>query len=462
MSAATGVAEAATMSGRGPTAVSVFQSFAAKLAIIAINTGTGVLTARALHPQGRGELAAILLWPQVLSGALSLGIPSAMIYNLRSTPKRASQLLTAGLLLALLVGVVASIAAILAAPTLMRQYRPEVVTVAQCVMPNVIVATYLLIGRGALEARSLFMHSGLVLTTPPLLTLVGLSVLAVSGRLTPESAAVTYIASGIPALGLVLRHLPLSFSHSVSEIRACMRALLSYGVRSYGIDLCGTLAFYIDQALVVTLLSPGQMGAYVVALSLSRVMNVGQQAVTTVLFPKMVGLGTAEVAALTQRVLRVTSTVSAVSVIAIALFGRTVLQIVYGSAYVNGGMLLLLLVIEAAIAGCVSIVAQAFMASGRPGIITIQQVIGLGCAVPLMLVLIPRMGVTGAAAALLVSTSLRFIFISIAFARLFGNRLPRLLLDAETAEWAWKRLKLSRRPSAAATECAAVAEEAQL
>ncbi len=173
-------------------------------------------------------------------------------------------------------------------------------------------------------------------------------------------------------------------------------------------------------------------------------INVGQQAVAAVLFPRMVGLHPLEVARLTQRTLRVTSTASVLPVLGIALFGSSVLRMVYGYAFAAGGTLLLLLVLEAAISGCISIVAQAFMASDRPGVITVQQVIGLGSAIPLMLLLVPRMGVNGAALALLLSTAIRLAFISASFAHNFGGRLPRLLLDRDAALWVWQRLQFSR------------------
>ena len=67
---------------------SVFHSMSAKLLVVLLNAGTGILTARALHPQGRGELAAILLWPQLLAGTLTLGLPSAVTYHLRLQPRR--------------------------------------------------------------------------------------------------------------------------------------------------------------------------------------------------------------------------------------------------------------------------------------------------------------------------------------------------------------------------------------
>ena len=41
---------------------SVVQSLVIKLLVVAINTTTGIITARALQPEGRGELAALILW----------------------------------------------------------------------------------------------------------------------------------------------------------------------------------------------------------------------------------------------------------------------------------------------------------------------------------------------------------------------------------------------------------------
>src|ERR1700742_80719 len=43
------------------TVNAVAQSVAAKMLIIAINAVTGIITARALKPEGRGELAALVL-----------------------------------------------------------------------------------------------------------------------------------------------------------------------------------------------------------------------------------------------------------------------------------------------------------------------------------------------------------------------------------------------------------------
>ena len=63
------------------------------------------------------------------------------------------------------------------------------------------------------------------------------------------------------------------------------------------------------------------------------------------------------------------------------------------------------------------------MALSRPGVITALQAIGLLITVPLMLVLVPRFGIEGAALSLLLSTCARFAFVLGSFSRFLG--LPR-------------------------------------
>ena len=316
---------------------SVFHSLSAKILIVALNAGTGILTARALHPQGRGELAAILLWPQLLGGTFTLGLPSAITYYLRLEPRRGKAFLWSGLVIGLLIGASATLGALLLAPYLLHQYSASVTEVARWLMPNLIVGIYLMIGRAALEADSSFLKSGFVLIGPPLLTLAGLTTLAFLHRLTPISAAFVYTLSGIPAGVYLFRQLPISFRHSLGETVTCGKTLLSYGIRSYGIDLCGTLGYYLDQALVVSLLSPEKMGVYVVALSASRVMNVPQQALAAVLFPSMVGSNRERIRELVERALRVGGTLAILSSLATFLCGRFLLRLVYGPCFCHRG-----------------------------------------------------------------------------------------------------------------------------
>ncbi len=443
LDAAVETGRTSAFSGRnGRNAVAL--SLSAKIAVVFLNAGTGVLTARLLLPAGRGELAALLLWPLVLSGAVTLGLPSALTFFMRSHPERSNRYKSTAILMAFAVGFAVSAAAVIAAPALLRQYDPHVVRLAQWLMPNTMVALLLLVGRGALEATGDFRHSSSALLIPPTLTLTSLALLGAAGLLTPERAALVYILSGLPAFAFLWKRLSFSVFDSWRAHYGTARELLSYGLRSYGIDLCGTLAIYIDQALVVTLLAPAQMGLYVVALSVSRLINVLPQALGGVLFPKLVGLSSDIVVSTVGRALRLVLLISGAGLLLVAACGPAAVRLLYGPRYSGLLSILYILVIEAAISGLVTLASQAFMACNRPGVVTIQQLAGLLTAFPLLISLIPRFGVSGAALGLLLSTVIRFLLIFASFPLVLKRSVPRLLITKADCFWASHAFNLRR------------------
>ena len=424
---------------------SVFHTLNAKFLIVLLNAGTGIISARALHPVGRGELAAITLWPLVLSGALTLGLPSALTFQIQRRPALKAELTMTAALMAFAVGCIGSALAIAFLPLLLRHYPPEVIFIARCLMPNLIIGLLLLIGRASLEGEHQFGKSGSVVVIPPLLALVFLVTLMLAHRLTPATAGVSYILSGIPAFGYLFYKVPLSIHQSLANFQSSARKLMSYGIRSYGIDLCGTVSLYIDQALVVGLLSPGAMGTYVVSLSLSRITSVPHQALASVLFPSLVNIEKAKAGRIVNRMLRIGGTISFVATGAIFVLGHLLLSFLYGSAFAKDSIILPVLTLEAGLSGCVLIAAQTFMAYNRPGLITVQQVIGLLASLPLLIVLVPRYGIRGAAASILISTCIRLVFILVSTRRAFGV-LPSLLLDGDSVQWLRDRWRLRRQP----------------
>ena len=70
------------LKSRSNTAATL-QSLLSRIIILSINLATGIISARALGPQGRGELAAIIMWPQFLSYMMNLGLPTSLLYNLK-------------------------------------------------------------------------------------------------------------------------------------------------------------------------------------------------------------------------------------------------------------------------------------------------------------------------------------------------------------------------------------------
>ena len=400
-----------------------------RVGILILNVSTGILTARTLHPAGRGELAAMLLWPVFLATATTVGLPSALIYHLRQRSSARGDLVVSGLSMATLFGVLASIAGVLFLPHWLHQYSPSVIRWAQLFLLTLPLWSIQIVGQAALEALELFTLSNIVQMLVPVSTLAGLLVFLALGRLTPVTAGIAYTLAIFPTSSTILLFLcrrGLRVAGSRLNFAAC-RSLLSYGVRSCGIDVLGALAINIDQVLVVGLLSPQAMGSYVVVLSLSRALLLFQSAVVMVLFPRAAGRTADEVVAMVGKAVRVTTIITAGAGIVVCLLGPTLLRLMYGVQYLSALAALRLLVLEVVIQGGVFVMAQAFMAMGRPGIVTILQAAGLSLSLPLMLVFIPRFGVSGAAGALLVSTTARFGLLLAGFPVFLKSRPPDVL-----------------------------------
>jgi O-antigen/teichoic acid export membrane protein len=419
----------------------VLQSVAIKILIIGVNVVTGIITARALRPEGRGELAAMILWPVFLASVLSLGIPSALTFQLRRNPGKQSQLMGAALLLAILAGAAAALLGALFMRAWIPQYPARVILFARLSLLSAPIGALLAVGRAGLESRGDFTASNKILIWSPAFTLFCLVALLAAHAMTPFTASLAYVPVGIAPLMWMAFRLRRIFRPSLQSFRQSAMELFSYGIRSYGIDLCGTMSLYVDQALVVRLLAPDQMGTYVVALSLSRMLNLFHTSVVMVLFPKAVSRLPREVAAMTSRAMRMSTILSALAGIGIAALGPSALSLLYGKDFRGAGVTLRILVLEVVLGGAAQVLSQAFMALGRPGVITGLQVTGLALTIPMMLVLVPRFGIVGAGAAMLGSTVARLAFVVASFPLFLKMRVPKLLPQLEDLHFAVRTIE---------------------
>jgi O-antigen/teichoic acid export membrane protein len=405
------------------------QSVGVKIFILVFNTATGILSARALQPSGRGELAAIILWNVLFANAFTLGIPSALTYQLKKRHELRSEFVGAALLLSGLTSLLAMVIAAIGLPHWIPQYSATAIFYSRLFLFNVPLFAASLVGRAALESEGDFTTSNLSLLLNPLLTLTALCSFLLAHHLTPVNASWAYMFGSVfPAL-FVLHKLLARFKPIVRSFRHASKLLMSYGIRSYGIDLCGTMSFYVDQVLVVHLLQSDTMGTYVVALSLSRMLNAFHSAIIMVLFPNMISQSRDVVHFRTGRAVRMTTFVTATAGALIALIGPRLVTSLYGKSYSSATGIVRVLILEVILSGTAQVLSQAFMALGRPGTITIFQVSSLVLTIPLLIVLVPRYGIHGAALAILLSTTIRLIAIMASFRPLLKMRCPSIFLN---------------------------------
>jgi len=415
------------LAGRGATAATL-QTLLTKILILGANTCTGIITARVLGPDGRGEQAAIALWPQFLAFSMTLGLPIALRYYLKRNPDEESEIFSASLVLGTILGIVAAIVGVIFLPQWLTQYSPEVIRFAQWFMVMSPMTMVMTIYTAALEADYDFTTANRAQYLSPLITLVVLAGLAISKTLTPFTAVIAYAVPSLPIFFWLSRRIWQRFRPHLGGLKKSYQRLIGYGIRAYGIDLIGTLSVQVDQALVVNLLPPDAMGKYVISLSLARMLNLFQHSIVTVLLPKTAARPISEVIAMTGLAVRISTACTSLAAAFLFILGPILLNLLYGSEFIGAVPVFRILVVMTVIDGIVWILAQAFMALGRPGTVTLLQTAGLGLSVPFLLLLIPRFGLPGVGWALLGSTVVRLIFVFACYPLVLKVRPPSLLV----------------------------------
>lgn len=411
---------------------------------LGVNVCTGVLTAAVLGPDGRGELTALTVAPQFLSGLAGFGLHASFIYNSKADPRHEREYLGADLIMLCLAGAVIAALGWAVLPHWLSQHDPQTVAVARAFLLIVPVGVMTGALLAAAEARGRFgLANGLVYlqsfcTLAVLLVLMGLDLL------TPAAAAAAYTLPSILAF--------LCFAWSIGrEVRPVPtlrapfpRRLLRYGLRFYGVDLLGTLSGYLDQLVLVALLEPGLVGIYAVALSLARMLNVLQTAISSVLFPSIAARGTAEVVGTVGATLGVAVPITAALALAAGLIGPVLLDLLYGPRFAPAVGIFRWLLLDAVVASVARILYQAYSGSGRPGWVTGFEAAGTVVSVAFMLVLVPRFGLQGMAASVLVGSLVRLACGVAGLRPALGAGMPSLLFSrSDVRPW----LRAARGPA---------------
>jgi O-antigen/teichoic acid export membrane protein len=381
---------------------------------LAVNVATGLIAARMLGVEGRGEFAALALWPHLLGHCLVLGLPAALVYHLGRAPADAAALLAAGVGLAALAGAAAAALGVALTPLLLAGYDAEVLAFARWAMLAAapVPAGYVLVA--FLQAAGAFGQLNAARLAGPLATLpclLALGLLA-QGAPTSREVAALYLACNLLlppawALAAVLRRA----RPRLERPREMAARLLPYGLRYAGAELAGTLGAFADRAVVASVLGPVATGHYVVAQSAARVLGAISGAVATVIFPKASGLAPAAALRLVRRGALLCAGATALAAVPLAALGPWLLEAAYGAGFGEAGPAFRLLVAEAVVASFAAVMLQGLLATGRPGAATLAQVAGLAVALPMIAALAWPWGIEGVALAVLAAAAARSLLL---------------------------------------------------
>lgn len=403
--------------------------------ILMLNMLTGVLTARYLGPSGRGEQTAMVNWSQFLAFSMSFGIPSALIYNAKKNPEDAGILYRMSLLIGLCFGAAATIVGIVVLPYWLKSFSSDVVHFAQWSMLLCPLIVFSQINNAAFQFRGDYKKFNWMRYLVPLMTLVMIVILILTKTISPFTTAVAYLLPAVPIYIVNTVSLLRAYKVKMRDAYLNFKRLFTYGLGSYGNDLLGQFSYYIDQIIIAGLLRPADLGLYAVAVSLSRMVNFFSTSITIVLFPKASELSKDQAISLTFRAFRISTTLTLLASLVLMIVAPFVIPLLYGKDFNTALTVFRLLLLEVTLSGGILILAQAFMALGKPKFVSILQGIGLALVIPLLFVLVPRYGLLGAGGAMLSSAVLRFIFIILNIRYSLKVKIPRMVINADDIRW---------------------------
>ncbi|WP_173275821.1 oligosaccharide flippase family protein [Paenibacillus sp. NEAU-GSW1] len=418
--------------------------FASNVFILVLSTLTGIMIARFLGPVGRGEQAVMIMWPQVLSCLVTLGLPSSVIYCIKKNESDQASLYFSAIAIGAVIGSLAVVAGLFVIPSRMEEYSPAVIEFAKWAL---IVTPFSLLGlvnNAALQARDEFTLFNTVRYVPNIMTLLFLSILVFTNHVNPFLTSLAYLTPQIPVTLWLIVRMSVIYRANWKVNAQSIRTLAGYGVRSYGTDLAGTMSYYIDQIIVVSLLMPQSLGLYVVALSLSKILNTVQVSVVSVFFPEASRLEKQSAIEYTLKVFRLTSIITLALALLALLLSPYALPLLYGASFAKAVPVLEILLLQVVIASGADTLSQGYMAIGKPGRITLLQFGTLAANAALLLLLVPLMEIEGAAISLLLSTVLKLAALIWMYKREHSIGFNRYIPSKSEVSGLWKKAIRSR------------------
>ncbi|MDP9781664.1 lipopolysaccharide biosynthesis protein [Pseudomonas fluorescens] len=375
-------------------------SMGTSLAMIGLRLLRNVLLARILGPSERGLFALFSTLPDLISAATSGGLNSAVGYQAaqhRSMGLLLSQVLVFGCLLA---GVLT-----LLVVALVREFGAELDITTQLgllawllllAVPLTVLKSGLLTLHNASGGVGAFNALRLMESLAPLLLFIALFWM---WKDTALEAALTSWLAGL-SLVVLTGWVWLRRDHvfTLHWDRAAQNELLRYGARSHPDLLFQQVVLRSDYLFIGALLGSTALGHYAMASAAAELLLIVPEAVTTPLMKRLLQQDS-DMKRLTPLALRLTATVMLGACLTMALIGEWLIVTLFGIAYQPAYPALLALLPGLFGLCYASILRLDLLGKDRPGTVSLLMGAGALLSLALNLILIPRYGIVGAAAA---------------------------------------------------------------
>jgi O-antigen/teichoic acid export membrane protein len=359
----------------------------------------GIVIARALGPEMRGEYAAVTSWFGVALMVGGMGQPAALCFHVAHDSGNARNYVATSRAMMLMTGTIAMVGGFFLAPVLARG-ASELTLAYRIAFATSIVAFVGASYTFSLQARNLRWWNE-VRVAQPVLSLGSLVVLWRLRLLTLTAALIVLALTMLLQLGWAYyrcRSAGLVPAHA--QVRL-VRPLAAYGIAQIAALTPAALNADLDQLVLSQTVSPAALGRYAIAVSCSLLPIPFVSAIGNVAFPRLASRH--RVDGLANRVqwlgILVSACAAAAALVPLDLVAPWLIPHVFGPGYAGMVPLLWILTPAGIFLACSQVTGDMLRGRKRPLVVARAQGLAAIVTVVLLLALLPVVGVYGAAIA---------------------------------------------------------------
>jgi O-antigen/teichoic acid export membrane protein len=381
----------------------------------------GIIVARALGPEMRGEYAAVTAWFGVALMIGGMGQPAALCYHVAHDPGSARGYVATSRAMMLVTGTATLAGGILLAPLLARGNAGLTVAYRIAFAASIVAfvgASYTF----SLQARNLRWWNTVRVSQPVL----GLAFIVVLWRLrllTLTTALIVLAVTMVLQLGWAyLRCRSAGLAPGRAQVRL-VRPLARYGASQIAALTPAALNAQLDQLVLSQAVSPAALGRYAIAVSCTLIPIPIASAIGNVAFPRLASRQHMDTLADRMQWLGILGSAGAAAgmLLPLDVAAPWLIPHVFGPGYAGVVPLLWILTPAGVFLACNQVTGDVLRGRKCPLIVARAQGLAAVFTVILLVTLLPIAGVYGAAIASAVAYGVALVMMLLALRRLLSD-----------------------------------------
>jgi len=356
---------------------------------------SGVVLARALGVDGRGAVSAVLVGPSLTTVVFAMGCSPAAAYHFARHPADGSRLFSTWLVMLVPLIVIGSVALYALLPVLLAAQSASTISIARWAVLCVPIGPLSELVYGMLLGDHDFQSYNVLRFAQLAILALGYVLLALTGHLTVVGALIVNGVSGGVSLVIggarVLRRVGLA-----RPSLALARSTFWYGLRAHGTNTGAVANERLDLLLVPAFVGAASVGLYSVASSISWIVIALASACYALVLPVAIRQGAGGHRTVLAS-LWATLLLATLLALGLLLTAGPAIALVYGAGFNAAVTPLLVLLPGSVLYAGTRVLWSGLYSVNRPGLAALAQIPGVVITVAGLAVLLPRIGIDGAA-----------------------------------------------------------------